>query len=433
MEKKTIDAISDSVDQLEEEMVSTLQRLVRIPSVIGNEGPAQEFLRQEYGSFGLEARSVVADRTQVEKHPAFCDSGIPFEGRPNILGIQKGDPDKNSIILNGHVDVVSPEPIQQWTHDPWGGETDGNRLYGRGALDMKAGLIANLFSLKALQRAGLNPGGTVMLQSVIEEEEGGGGGALACFMEGFTADGMIVSEPAPFINIALAGIMRFGVKVQGKPAHPAQSQLGINAIGKMLKLYKAIEKLDVHRKATVRFPLFEEQGDPAAHLITGTLNAGDHIATVAGFAEMGCRVGFIPGEERGQIKNLIETTIRQVADNDDWLREHPPVIEWLPFEADPYYQDPGHPFVQTVLSAAQTVAEGKTEVKTRGATWSEDTRFAQYFGFPALSLGPIGEHPHGVDEYVDLDSLVLATKVIAVATLEWCSQEKTNTSRDDRA
>ena len=80
--------------------------------------------------------------------------------------------------MNGHADVVSPEPVDQWTHDPWGGEIEENRLYGRGAVDMKAGLVSNLFALKSLLAAGLEPGGGVMLQSVIEEEAGGGGGTL---------------------------------------------------------------------------------------------------------------------------------------------------------------------------------------------------------------------------------------------------------------
>jgi acetylornithine deacetylase len=71
-----------------------------------------------------------------------------------------------------------------------------------------------------------------MLQSVVEEEDGGGGGTLACFMEGYTADGMIVTEPAPWVTVALAGILRCLVKVKGKSAHPAQSHLGVNAIGK---------------------------------------------------------------------------------------------------------------------------------------------------------------------------------------------------------
>jgi acetylornithine deacetylase len=419
-----VEAVKVEVEKLRADMVSTFQEFVRIPSVTGDEGKAQAFMHGQYEALGLEVHSLTAERSRVETHPAFCDSGRPYEGRPNVIGIQSGDPNKNSLILNGHVDVVSPEPVDQWQHDPWGAEIEDNRLYGRGALDMKSGLIANLFALKALKKAGIDPGGTVTLQSVIEEEDGGGGGALACFVEGYTADGMIVSEPAPFVTITLAGIMRCLVKVQGKSAHPAQSHLGVNAIGKMIPIYQALEALDLQRKAEVKFPLFEELGGPAAHLVMGTLNAGDWIATVAGFAEMGCRVGFIPGEKKEDIQRLIETTIEKAVADDPWFKEHPPVVEWLPFITEPYYQDPEHPFVRSVISSIRDVVGDKMEVKPRGATWSEDTRFCQYYGIPGLSYGAQGERPHGVDEYVDLDSLVTATLAIALATLNWCSQDK---------
>jgi acetylornithine deacetylase len=423
MDQKAREVVEE-VGRMRDEMVTVLQQLVRIPSVSGNEGDAQKFVRQQYESLGLEVFSLEADRERIESHPAFCDTPNPFQGRPNIIGIQKGNPQKKSIILNGHVDVVSPEPIDQWTHDPWGGEIEDNRLYGRGAMDMKSGLVANLFALKALNAAGVRPEGTVTLQSVIDEEDGGGGGALACFIEGYTADGMIVSEPAQFVNVALAGIMRFMVKVKGKSAHAAQSHLGVNAVGKILPIYQAIERLDTKRKAEVRFPLFENQGSPACHLIVGTLNCGDWVSTVAGFAEMGCRIGFIPGETREDIKQLVEDTVSKAAGEDPWFREHPPVVEWLPFSSEPYYQDPSHPFVKTVMSSIQDLIGDKTEVKPRGATWTEDTRFSRYFGFPAVSFGPTGERLHGVDEYVDLDSLETITKAIALATLQWCSQEK---------
>ena len=424
MDLKEKEVVLKEVEKLRDDIINNLQRLVCIPSVTGNEGPAQEYMRQLYEDTGLEVHTLIADRSKVENHPAFCDSGKPFEGRPNIIGIQKGNSGKNSIILNGHVDVVSPEPIDQWQHDPWSGEIAENRLYGRGACDMKSGLIANLFAVKAMINSGIDPEGTVMLQSVIEEEDGGGGGALACLVEGFTADGMIVSEPAPPLNIALAGLLRFLVKVYGKSAHPAQSQLGVNAIGKMLKIYEAITQLDEHRKTTVRYPLFEETGNPAAHLIAGTFTAGDHISTVAGFAEMGCRIGFVPGEKKEEIRKLVENTVKEISAKDAWLRDHPPDIEWLPFVCDPYYQDPSHPFVASIISSLKKT-EGQTrEVKLRGGTWSEDTRLAQYFDIPAVSFGASGERHHGPDEYVDLDSLILATKSIALASLDWCSQDK---------
>jgi len=340
-----------------------------------------------------------------------------------VIGILKGSPDKQSIILNGHVDVVSPEPVADWQHDPWGGDIVGNRLYGRGACDMKAGVIANLYALKALQKMGHDPVGTVMLQSVIEEEDGGAG-TLACLAEGFTADGMIVPEPSPYVNVALAGIKRFRVRIPGRPAHPAESQKGVNAIGKAMLLYQALERLDAHRKSTVRYPLLEQTGNPAAHLVIGTMSGGDHISTVAGFAEMGCRIGFVPGETGDDIRNLVEDTIRGAAGRDDWLREHPPVIQWLPFQCESYYQDPEHPFVQTVVAAVKTFAKDPGAAQIKGNTWSEDTRLAQYFDFPALSHGPRGLRPHGVDECVDLDSVVQLTKILAYSVMEWCNKTR---------
>jgi len=381
-------------------------------------------MRKLYEAAGLEVVSLLADHEKIKDHPAFCTSEKPYTGRPNIIGTWNGRPEKKTIVLNGHVDVVSPEPVDAWKHDPWGGEIEANRMYGRGACDMKAGLIAHLYAVKALMASDPGALGSIMLQSVIEEEDAGGGGTLACLVEGYTGDGMIVSEPSPYVTVALAGLRRFKVRIDGKPAHPAESQIGVNAIGKMLKIYQAIERLDAHRKSTVRFPLFEESGNPAAHLITGTLNGGDHISTVAGFAEMGCRIGFVPGEKEAEIQQLVETTIKEAADQDDWLREHPPRIEWLSFRCEPYYQDPVHAFVKTVMSAAEEVVGKDKEVKPRGNTWSEDTRYVRHFGFPAVSFGPRGKQPHGLDEYVDLDSLIVATKAIAISTLRWCSQSK---------
>lgn len=418
--------IEEAIARLRGELVDTLRELVRIPSITGNEGTAQEFMYRQYEALNLKNIRLTTERGKIENHPAFCGANKPYDGRPNVIGIWEGDPGKKSIILNGHIDTVSPEPIAQWKHPPFSGEVEGNRLYGRGALDMKAGLVANLFALKALRQAGIDPGGTVILQSVIEEEEGGGGGALACFLEGFTADGMIVTEPASWVNIALAGIIRCLVKVKGKAAHPSQSHLGVNAISKLIPLYKALEELDKKRKDEVRFPLFQDfqSGGPSCHLIVGTFHAGDNISTVPGSAEIGCRIGFIPGETRETIRTLVEKTIRDAANQDPWLRDHPPEIEWLSFQADPFYQDPDHPFVRTVISTAGKAAGQTMEVKPRGGTWSEDTRFASHFGFPAVSMGPAGERAHGVDECVDLGSLERTTKALALIVADWCSQGK---------
>jgi acetylornithine deacetylase len=414
--------IETGVDRLHDEMIDTLAELVRIPSVVGSEGPAQAFMQRQYEALGLEVKTFEADKAEVQQHSAYVESGLSFEGRPNVIGGLKGDAAKKSIILNGHVDVVSPEPVDQWQHDPWGAEIEGNRLYGRGAVDMKAGVIVNLFALKALLNAGIEPGGDVMLQSVIEEEAGGGGGTLACLLEGYTADGMIITEPFMMPVISHPGILYFRVKVKGLTAHAAHSQLGVNAIGKMMKVYKAMVDLDAQRAAAVRFPLYHKVEGRSCHLNIGTLKAGDWVSTVAGFAEMGCRISFIPGENMAEIKTAVEKVIEDVARADDWLKAHPPEVEWFGWQTEPWYQDPDDPFIKTVVPCFESVCERKLEIC--GATGGLDNRFSLYFGFPSICFGPDGGDYHSFDEYVELDSLVLTTKAVALATVEWCSGKK---------
>jgi len=414
--------IEAAVDGLRDELIDTLAELVRIPSVVGNEGPAQEFMQRQYESLGLEMKTFEADKNKVGQHSAYVESGLPFEGRPNVIGVLKGDSAKKSMILNGHVDVVSPEPVDQWQHDPWGAEIEDNRLYGRGAVDMKAGVIANLFALKALKKAGIEPGGDVMLQSVVEEEAGGGGGTLACLMEGYTADGMIITEPFMMPVISHPGILYFRVKIKGLTAHAGHAHRGVNAIGKMMKVYEAMVDLDLQRAETKNFPLYHKVEGRSCHLNIGTLKAGDWVSTVAGFAEMACRISFIPGEGMAETKQTVEQVIGGVARADDWLKDHPPEVEWFGWHTEPWYQDPADQFIKTVLPCLEAACGQKMEVS--GVTAGLDNRFSSSFGFPSICFGPAGNNYHSFDEYVELDSLGLATKSVALATLEWCSGDK---------
>ena len=414
--------IKKAVEGLQDEMVDLLIELVRIPSLVGEEGPGQDFIYRQYERLGFEVSVFETDKKEIQKHPAYVDSGLPFKGRPNVIATLNGDPQKKSIILNGHMDVVSPEPVDRWRHDPWGAEVENNCLYGRGALDMKSGLVVNLYAVRALLEAGLQPGGTVMLQSVIEEEAGGGGGTLACLMKGHVADAMLISEPLMMPVISHAGILYFRVNVTGKTAHAGQAHVGVNAIGKMMKIYQALVDLDAHRGASVKFPLYDEVDGRSCHLNIGTLKSGDWPSTVAGFAEMECRISFIPGEAAAEIKKTVEDVIYQAAQNDAWLKEHPPVVEWFGWQAEPWYQDPEDPFIQTVLDSIESTCGQRMQVV--GSPAGLDTRFASHFGFPAITFGPGGENEHGLDEYVNLETLSPVTSAIAMTILDWCSQPK---------
>lgn len=407
------------IDRMQDELIETLQNLVQIPSVVGQEGKAQVEMEQLYRSLKLEVIRFEPDIEKIQSHPAYVDSGISFDNRPNIIGILHGKNTAPSIVLNGHIDVVSPEPTQYWTRDPWGGEIEAERLYGRGAGDMKAGLIANFFALKGILKAGLKPKGKVLLQSVIEEEAGGGGGTLACLVEGYRADAMICTEPHNLnLTIAHTGILYFRVKVQGKTNHAGTAHLGVNAIGKMYPIYHALVTLDEIRGRKIRFPLFEKGSGRSCHINMGTLKAGDWASTVAGFAEMECRISFIPGESMHEIKAMIEKVIFEAAKKDSWLKDHQPEVEWFGWHADPWHQEPEVPFVKTFKESAEAVLGEKVDYIGRAS--GLDSRFSQYFDMAAACTGPTAMNFHGIDEYVEIPSVIQVAKILAVTIMNWC-------------
>jgi len=418
LSKEARERVRSLIDNQREEIVQTLRALVQIPTLVGKEGEGQKYIQDLYSNLGLKVILFEPDYEKVSQHKAFVKSGLKFAGRPNVIGILEGDPSAKSLILNGHIDVVSPEPIGEWDYPPWEGKILGKKLYGRGAFDMKGGLVANYFALKNILQAGLKPKGTVMLQSVIEEEAGGGGGTLACLLEGFTADGLVIPEPKMEIAVAHPGINYFRVRVIGKPSHAGRAHMGVNAIGKMNQVYEALVELDKKRGREKHYPLFEKGSERSCHLNIGTYKAGDWVSTVAGWAEIQCRISYIPGETFDEVKDQVEQVVSDIAYRDEWLRQHPPEIRWFGWKASPWEQNPDDPFVVAFGACAHEILGATIEIV--GKTAGMDTRFAQYFGIPALSFGPNGENLHGVNEYVDLDSVIACTKVLASFIIEWC-------------
>jgi len=406
------------VEANRDRIIGLCQDLVRIPSVVGNEGPVQAFVAERLRAMGLEVVVFEPDKAALAQHPGYVEVPYDYRGRPNVVGILPGVDGGRSLILNGHVDVVSPEPLERWQYDPWGGQIVGNRLYGRGACDMKAGLAAAIGAVESIGDEGLRPQGRLIVQSVVEEEAGGGG-TLACLMEGYTADGFANPEPNEPIVVAMAGILYFRVRVVGKTTHAGNAHLGVNAVGKMNKIYDALMALDQERALTRRYPLFEAGwSGRSCHLNVGTYRAGDWPSTVAGFAEMECRISFIPGETEEEIKTLVQATVDAVAREDPWLCEVPPTVEWFGWHTAPWVQDPEDPFIQCFKTAATDALPRK--VAFAGAAAGLDTRFAGQFGIPAFACGPTGGNIHGSDEYVEVPSIVDTAKALALLVNRWC-------------
>lgn len=415
--------INQYIDRHKDELFQAIQQLVQIKSHVGEEMEAQQFMKQKYKDIGLEIHEFEPDYEKLSKHEAFIDSGVPFEGRKNLIGIYNGQGKGRSLTLHGHVDVVPAGERDLWTVDPWSGKIINDKLYGRGAADMKSGLLANWFALKTLIDLDYEIQGDVQLHSVIEEESGGGGGALACLEEGFLTDGYITTEPHNLnITISHAGVLYFRVKVKGRTAHAGLAHEGVNAISKMYPIFNALEELNEWRAENIRFELFESGSGQAVHLNLGSLQGGEWVSTVPGEAVLECRIGFIPGETRKEIMDLIEETVKNSIANDDWLKENPPEVEWFGWSADPWYQDPEHALVKSFQETTTKVLDRRLPIIGRAA--ANDARFTQYYNRAGIAFGPIGENMHGPNECVDLDSVLDVAKVYANFIIDWTKEEQ---------
>src|SRR5262249_22599108 len=151
----------------------------------------------------------------------------------------------------GHIDVVPVGVERNWSYDPWGATIDGTRMYGRGAADMKAGVVAMLGALRALRDTELR--GRICVETVIEEECTGNG-AAACRARGPRTDAALI--PEPFNHLALreqVGVLWATVTIAGKAAHAERAHEASNAVVNALPVIERIRELE--RAVNVDAPL----------------------------------------------------------------------------------------------------------------------------------------------------------------------------------
>ncbi|MHA2356025.1 MAG: ArgE/DapE family deacylase [Candidatus Thorarchaeota archaeon] len=421
--------ISEWIRDNQKDLISLLQDLVRIPSVSGEELEVQKRLHQELERMGLSPEMFYPDDKELRKHKDFFETTsyvkYGYENRPNVGGLLKGTGGGRSLCLSGHVDVVSPEPIDQWTRDPWSGDVINGELHGRGAGDMKAGIAAMLFAVKAFQANDIKLKGDVQVETTIEEEDGGVGGVLYMRTIRPKTDAAFVPEPSNLsISLASAGVMYFRVTVAGVPAHAATAHFGVNAVQKMMPIIASIQRLHETRQARISYSYAES--DPrmkgrATTINIGVIRAGDWPSTVPGSCTIECRIGFPPGETREEVMKQVDDAIQKTAEGDEWLKENPPVVEWFGWKARPHELDPNDDLVQLVKRNVIEVAGRDPDFI--GGSAGLDTRFFVHHGISALTCGPLAERIHSFDEVVNIESAIQTSQVIAKTLLEWCGTQ----------
>ncbi len=399
--------------------IETTGRLVAVPSVRGAEGPAQDLVADELRRRGFAVDDWTVPADELKHLPGWGPLETLSGAVRSVVGTRQGTGDGRSLILQGHIDVVPAGPLDMWTHPPFEPVVQDGFMYGRGACDMKSGLIAAIYALDALEAVGLRPKGRIHVQSVVEEESTGLG-ALATLARGYRADACFIPEPtAGALNRSQVGVLWFRLKVRGRPTHVAYAGEGSNAIMAAFHLLQALQGLEVAWNERAKTAPHFDGVDHPLNFNPGIIQGGDWASSVPAWCEVDCRIAVLPGWSLDDAKAEIERTVAEAAAAHAFLREHPPEVVWSGFQAEGFTFE--NDAVEAVLGRAAAAAYGVNAVPDRIMTALTDTRFyGLYYGIPAFCFGPRGEWIHGFDERVDLDSVKKTTLTIALFVAEWC-------------
>jgi acetylornithine deacetylase len=411
--------ILQQIDANRERSIRFLQQMVQIPSVTGDEGRIQRFLADYLGKMGLKVDTWESDWEELKKHPGYIPVERGYEGRPNIVATWKGTGGGRSLLFNGHTDVIPVGNGEGWSDDPWSASIKDDRLYGRGSCDMKSGVASHIMAIENMISAGLKPKGDVYLDIVIDEEISGHG-TLDTVIRGYSADAGISGETSGLaVQPACIGRIWFEIEIQGKAAGIQRRYQGVSGIELGYKITKAVEALEQKRVATVKHPLYPKPIDALPCMI-GAFHSGNFPSSFPATCLLKGSMATVPGEDHEGVKRSLVEHIARVALEDPWMKDHPPKVRFVGYDAQASEIPRDHAIVQVVCKNYKEITGREPEIS--GRQGAADTRFLNLYGHtPTVIFGPGSTAVmHSDDEYVSIDDYQTAIKVMALSIFDWC-------------
>lgn len=428
-----------AIEKMRDEIVSLVVELVRIPSInpkypgmdyekeLGGETECNKRLAESYKEIGCKTEFIEKEK-----------------GRSNLAGVLKGTGEGRSLIYNGHIDVVPVGNHSDWKfNDPFSGKIEEGKLYGRGSCDMKGGLVSQLKGIEAILRCGVKLKGDVILESVVGEETMSHEVGVSSVCEKYKADAAIVSEPTAAeqplaVMPVTSGLIWFTITCRGKSSHASMrdemvraggkgSEIAVSAIEKGIFIVNALRGLEEQWGQSKKHPLFRP-GHFTLHpgVITGGPNGVLIPFLISEFCTIEYAVWYPPQEKEEDIKKEISEYIAKACQIDPWLCENPPEISfnlhWPPAEVPT-----NHPIVQTCANAHKEAISPEfvdDRDLIQGFAAVCDAAFLNISGTPSVIYGPGNLlQAHAVDEYVNIEELITATKTFALTAMDWCGYE----------
>jgi len=394
-----LNTIKQTAQGFRDDMTAFLDRLIRFESLSGHEGPAMEWVYNEFMDIADVCEKVPIPESIVDD-PEFCDTyrGEAYEGRPNIRVVLKGDGSGKSVLFNTHVDVVPGTDRQERPFDPF--VRDG-AMYGRGSCDAK-GQVAVLWTmLKTMKKLGIRPKGDIILHIVVDEETGGNG-TLAMIREGDSADCCVNLEPCSnHICPSIRGSVWYTATCYGRAGHAGSAEVTVSALDMAVEAMRIIKEYhDELLKNTIDDdPLFSVFKNPMPVCI-GELHAGNWPTIAPEKAEFKGMFGFLT-TPREEVMHEIEHRVR--TRGPEWLKDNFDIV--FPYRHDAARLDPSHPIVTTMAGAFRDC--GLSD-ELKGVTTSMDGwMYSRLSGIPTVATGCGSlSDAHTINEHVVLDEVI---------------------------
>ncbi len=289
----------------------------------------KDFIRATLEPLHFDIDMWEIDSRQLERFPG---SGVQpdrdLRNMPVLAATLRGSGKGRSLILNGHYDVVPIGLIDNWKHDPFKGEIEDEKIFGRGTNDMKGGITAMIHAVKLIKQAGVDLKGDLIIQTV-PDEEATSMGTLSCCLKGYTADAAIIPEPTDMkVLVAVRGNLYGKITVFGRAGHAEMPQPhwtkggAVNAISKATKILTALEELNEEWRTN---PEKQHKFLHPDTIIPTFMQGGEWPVTYPEKAEIQFGSNFVPNTKNKM--GEIEAKLKQVIDKDSWLKEHPPTLE----------------------------------------------------------------------------------------------------------
>jgi putative selenium metabolism hydrolase len=381
-----------------EAMVKFLQELVRIPSLSTHEEAVAIRLAEEMRRVGFT--QVWTDRIG------------------NVVG-RVGNGQGPTLLFDGHMDVVDVGESRRWPHPPYAGAIENGILYGRGSCDMKGGLAAMVYAVKALLDTGMELAGNLYVVGVVQEEPCEGLAVRVLIEEeGIQPDLVILAEPSNLqVRLGHRGRIEMQVKVRGKAAHASAPSLGNNAIHSAARLIFGIELL----AARLATDPFLGQGTVAVTEITSQAASRNALPECCTFyIDRRLTLGETERKALAEVQNIINT---EEVDAEVTITEYR-ATSYTGYDCQARNVFPAwvmpedHPLVQATLRSVRDTLGYRPRV----GRWTFSTDGAYTAGManiPTVGLGPGEErYAHTQNEQIRLNDVVDAARVYARLAME---------------